>query len=111
MNNLDDVNRSVNNENHLAKSIRSKLIDYSIAAANDIIVLDQKLIVSNLQNYSGKYFQNVNNNCAIRCFNKTPNLLAVICEYTFDTEIDDADNVEILLKNSLSKMGYTIIPI
>ncbi len=105
------LTKSMDDENDLAKSIKLKLIDGSIVSANDIAVFDQKLLIHNLQNYSGNYFLNTNNNCFIRCFNKTPNLLGIICEYTLDTEVNDADNVEILLKDSLRKIGYTIIDV
>ena len=105
------ITKSTGDENGLAKSIELKLIDGSIVSANDITVSDQKLLIHNLQNYSGNYFLNTNNNCIIRCFNKTPNLLAIICEYTLDTEVNDADNVEIFLKDSLRKIGYAIIDV
>jgi|SRR4051812_45133531 hypothetical protein len=99
------------NKNELANSIFSQLVSKSIVKCEDVVVFDQKLVIHNLPNYSGKYFFDKNNDCTIRCFNKTPELVAIICDYTLDTKISEVKKVERFLKDTLNDIGYIVIDI
>jgi hypothetical protein len=104
-------NSITENKNELANSIFSKLEAKSIVKPEDVFVFDQKLVIHDLQSYSGKYYFDKNNDCTIRCFNKTPELTAIICDYTLGTKISEAKKVERFLKDTLNDIGYTVIDI
>lgn len=91
----------------MAELVKLKLISNSVITDEDAVTLDQKLVINNLPNYLGNYFLTDANICTIRCFNTTPDLVAIICEYTLDTAIEDVKEVETYLK----EIGYTIAKI
>ncbi len=93
------------------EKIKKNLIDNSLLSENEVKVTDQKLEIFNLISYSGKYFNNKINSCFIRTFNRTPNLVFVTCEYTFDTKATEAKKVETYLKKLLTKLGFNPIKV
>lgn len=97
------------NSEALVEIIKQELILNNICKSQDVKVLDQRLEIKNLLNYSGNFFENEENSCFIRCFNNTPTLVAVICEYVYDEKKYDVKGVEKLLKNRLDKLGLTSV--
>ena len=93
----------------VSKSLSLKLVEDSIVTPKDLTVLDQKIIIRDLLNYNGNYFLDSNNECKIRCFNKTPNLIAIICEHTLDTTISDVKDAENFLRDYLTDQGFIVI--
>lgn len=106
---MENTEKTELNAESVSTSLSKKLVDNSIVNPNDVSVLDQKVIIRNLLNYTGNYFLNPNNECKVRCFDKTPNLVAIICEYTLDTKISDVKAVEKRLKACLTNLGFVII--